>query len=440
MRRILSWLTLVTMLILSVLPISAAAEGQSRVYVLHVDGWQTIDPVMAQMTKRAIATAEADPNSVGVAIIIDTPGGLVESALEMQKAIVGTKQRTVALVADRALSAGALVATAAEKLYMSPSAEIGAAEPRLAGSTESADYKTVAAVAGAFRSTAEARGRDPEIAVAMVDRNAKVPWQKGELLVMTAKEAVEHRYADGQATDLAGALKQAGITYDELVDIEPTFSEQLGRFLTTPIVAILLLVVGVIALGIEFMKPGVTVPGLIGIVSLSLFFIGNMLAGSANWLELGLALLGILLLIIEAFIPGFGIFGIGGAIAMGGSIFLAVPSRSLALQYLMWVSLAFLVALFGIVRAIGRRGLGKALTLEQDAKGWVPERADLSALMGQQGVALTTLRPAGTARFGAQKVDVVTEGEFVDAGSPVKVIEVDGTRVVVRATDERSGK
>jgi membrane-bound serine protease (ClpP class) len=436
MRRLIAGGVLLLLALLAVLPVMAGAAGEQNVYVLHVDAWQEIDPGLAQITKRTFDVAEHDPNAVAVAILVDTPGGLVTSAFEMKDRILGSKLKTVAFVQGGAISAGALVASAAEKLYMKPGATIGAAEPRLAGSTESADYKTVSVVAETFRATALARGRDPGLAQAMVDRSAKVPGQRTELLVMPADEAVAKKYADGQATDLDAALKQAGITGYKLIDVQPTFSEQAGRFLTLPWVAILLLVVGVVAIGLEFMKPGLTLPGTLGVICLGLFFLGNVLVGTAGWLELSLMLIGIVLLVIEAFIPGFGVFGAGGILAVAASIFLAVPSRQLAISYLMYTAVAGIVALGGIVRGISRRGLGKALTLEHDSKGYVPARADLSGLLAQEGEAVTVLRPAGMARFGDRKVDVVTEGEYLPAGTLIKVIRVDGTRVIVRSKME----
>ncbi|MDB4894035.1 MAG: hypothetical protein JWN15_297 [Firmicutes bacterium] len=436
MRRLIAGGVLFLMALLAFLPVMAGAAGAQNVYVLHIDAWQEIDPGLAQITKRAFDEAERDPNAAAVAIVIDTPGGLVTSAFEMKERIIGSRLKTVAFVQGGAISAGALVASAAEKLYMKPGSTIGAAEPRLSGSTAPADYKTLSVVVGYFRSTAEFRGRDANLAQAMVDRNAKSPGQKGELLVLTADEAVAKQYANGQATDLDAALKQAGITGYKLVDVQPTFSEQAGRFLTLPWVAVLLLVIGVVAIGLEFMKPGLTLPGTLGVICLGLFFLGNVLVGTAGWLELSLMLIGIVLLIIEAFIPGFGVFGAGGILAVAASIFLAVPSRQLAISYLMYTALAGIVALFGFVRGISRRGLGKALTLENDSRGFVPARADLSGLLGQEGEAVTVLRPAGMARFGDRKVDVVTEGEYLTAGSLIKVIRVDGTRVIVRSQKE----
>ncbi|MFZ5826086.1 MAG: NfeD family protein [Bacillota bacterium] len=436
MRRLFAGWLFVLLAVLMLLPGAALAAEKQKVYVVRMDGWQQIDAGLAQITKRIFTTAEADPDAAAIVVVLDTPGGWVDSALEINNLMLGTKLMTIAYVEGGAISAGALIATAGEKLYMHPGAAIGAAEPRMAGSNEPADYKALSVLAGTFKSTAEARGRDPKIARAMVDKDSPIPGQEGLLLTLTYKEAIEKRYADGEASSVEDAVRKAGITDFVLIEPEITVSEQVGRFLTNPIVATLLLVAGVIAIGIEFMKPGLTVPGLLGIVFLGLFFLGNTLVGTAGWVELSLALIGIVLIVIEAFVPGFGVFGVGGVVAVGASIFLAVPSAHLAWQYLMWTTLAFMVALFGIVRAISRRGLGKALTLSDTARNWTSPRTDLSGLLGKEGKSLTVLRPAGTALVGDQKLDVVTEGEYIGSGRKLKVIRVEGTRVVVRALEE----
>lgn len=436
MQRIVTALILSLFTVLAFLPSMAQAAVKPNVYVVYVDDFQQIDPSVAQLIKRAFAEAEADPDGAAVVIVMDTPGGYVQSALDIQTVMLTSKMKSIVYVTHSAISAGALIGTAAEKLYMHPGSSIGAAEPRMLGSNEVADPKILTTVVQAAKSAAQARGRDEDIARAMVDRNARLPWQQDELLSLTAKDAVDRKFADGIASSLDDAIKLAGIAEYELVEITPSFSEQVGRFLTTPWVAILLLVVGVIAIGLEFMKPGLTFPGLIGVLCLGLFFMGNVLIGTAGWLELSLALIGVLLLIVEAFVPGFGIFGAGGVIAVGASIFLSAPTSGHAMQYLMFTAVAFAIALFGIVRAVSRRGLGKALTLSTDAQGWVPHRADLSGLVGMEGKALTILRPSGTALIGSDRVDVVADGDYLPLGARVKVIRVEGTRVVVRSVAE----
>jgi membrane-bound serine protease (ClpP class) len=430
-RRRLARLTLM-LLALFLLLIPPAAADVAKVYVLNLNHFQAVDPTMAIQAERAVKTAEAD--GAPLVVVLDTPGGLVQSAFAISDSLLHAKVPTIAFVEGRALSAGALIATSAERLYMASGATIGAAEPRPEGSTERADYKVVDAVVASFRAAAQARGRDAAIAAAMVDTNARLGWQQGKLLTMSAADAVEHRYADGQAQSIAEALSLAGIKNYTLETIQPTTADAVGRVLTTPWVAILLLVVGVVAVGLEFAKPGLTVPGVVGVTALGLFFAGNFMVGTANWVDLALAVIGVILLIIEMFIPGFGVFGFSGLAAIGLSIFLSVPDPRNALSYMLWAALAGTGAFALIARRFSQRGLGKWLTLEQTTQG--KAAPDLGALVGQSGEALTALRPAGTAKFGEQRIEVQTEGEFLAVGTPVRAIRVQGARVIVRAASE----
>jgi membrane-bound serine protease (ClpP class) len=432
-RKVLARLSLLVLMLVTLVALPVQAAGTPTVYILPLNGFQPVDPTMALQVERAVRTAEADPDAAALVLVLDTPGGLVSSAFEIKNTLLKSQVKTIAWVENNALSAGALIAMSAEKLYMAPGSAIGAAEPRLEGTTTKADYKTVDAVVANFKAAALARGRDPAIAAAMVDTDARVPWQQGKLLVLTQQEAIDKKFADGRANSITDLLSQTGLTGYELVTLRPTTSDAVGRILTTPWVAILLLVVGVIALGMEFTKPGLTLPGVVGIAALGLFFAGNFLVGTAGWLEIGLAVIGAILLVVEIFIPGFGLFGISGLIAVGLSIFWSVPNPRDAFTYMLWTALAGSVAFALIARQFSQRGLGRWLTLQQSAKEWRADRPDRAALVGQVGETVTTLRPAGIARIGDQKVDVVTEGEFIPAGTPVIVITVEGRRIVVRA-------
>lgn len=434
-RPIALILSLFAVMMLLALPVRAQGD---RVYVVHLDKFTQIDDVSAQLVRRGIQEAEA-AGAAAIIFNIDTPGGYVHSALAIKDAIFATKLKTIAYVNNQAWSAGALIALAPQKMYMHQSGSIGAAEPRYASDPEKkADPKTVSALRKAFESAAEARGRDPKLAAAMVDRNVKVPGHDQELLTLTAKAAVDAKFADGYADNLQHAAEQMlGRKGFTLIDVTPSAAERFARLLITPWVATLLLVGGIIALGIEFMKPGVAVPGFIGIVCLGLFFAGNMMVGTAGLMEVALMVLGVILLIVEVFVPGFGIFGIGGLVSIAASIFMAVPDTDLALSYLMWMGVTFLGLLFVLLPAFAKRGLGKWLTLEQSLAGTegTDRTETLRDLIGQEGVALTPLRPAGMAVFGERRVDVVTEGSFLAAQSAVKVLRVEGTRVVVRAAE-----
>ena len=422
-------------LVLTVSPGAHAADEGKKVYVLRIDEGQVIDAGLAQFADRIFDQAEADPDAVGIAVVLDTPGGYVDSAARIKDRLLAAPKHieTIAYVENDAISAGALIATAAEHLYMHPGSVIGAAEPRTVATGETADYKSLSVVVNYFTSAAEYRGRDTAIARAFVDKDHPIPGQTDVLLTLTYQQAVETGYANGTAESLNDAIRQAGIAEFELVEPQWTFSEQVGRVLTTPWVAILLLVLGVVAFGIEFLQPGLTGPAAIGVVCLSLFFIGNALVGTAGWVEIALAVSGLVLLVLEIFTPGFGIFGLAGIAAFGGAIFLAAPSAGLAWRYLMWTAVAGTFVLFALIRTISKRGLGRKLTLSDTAKDWSAQSSDRSQLVGREGRSLTVLRPAGTAVFGDQRLDVVTEGEFIPADVPVRVIRVEGTRIVVRA-------
>lgn len=416
-------------------PGALAADGPGKVYVVRIDNGQVIDAGLAQFVDRVFEQAGADPDAVAIAVVLDTPGGYVDSAARIKDRLLAppNQLKTIAYVENAAISAGALIATAAEYLYMHPGSVIGAAEPRTLATGETADYKSLSVVVNYFTSAAIARNRDPDVARAFVDKDHPIPGQTDVLLTLPYQQAVEIGYANGIAESLNDAIQQAGIAEFQLVEAEWTFSEQVGRFLTTPWVAILLLVAGVIAFGIEFMQPGLTGPAAVGVICLVLFFLGNTLVGTAGWVEIALAISGLVLMAVELFTPGFGIFGLAGIAAFGAAIFLAAPSAGLAWRYLMWTTIASAFVLFALIRAVSKRGLGKVLTLSDTARDWSAQAEDRSRLVGREGVSLTVLRPAGTAVFDDKRLDVVSEGEFIPAGVPVRIIRVEGTRIVVRA-------
>lgn len=403
---------------------AAAAPAAGRVYAVAVK--DTVEPGLAGIVGNALRRAEAE-GAAGLALVVDTPGGQVDAAVRIRDALLRARVPTVAFVEGRAVSAGALIALAAEKVYMAPGSQMGDAEP-----IPYSD-KAVAYVAGEFKAVAEARGRDPQVAAAMVDK--ALNKETGKPLTLSYREAQRAGMADGEARDLAEALARAGLP-GTVVWYEPSLSEQAARFLTQPLVAVLLLVIGVTAAAIEFVKPGVTLPGLIAVVALGAFFASHYLLGSVTWLEVGLVLLGLLLLAVEIFVPGFGVFGVAGIVSVLAGVFLSAPTRTLAAWYAAITLLGATVAGAFLVYRFSRHGLGHWLTLQtrlDTPHGYVPQRQALAELTGARGTALTPLRPAGVALFGEQRVDVVTEGEFLPAQTAVVVLKVEGTRVVVRA-------
>lgn len=400
-------------------------------YVVQIEG--AIDPPLAAYVEDALARAEREGAS-GVVFWIDTPGGRVDAAMRISDAILSSPLPTLAVVKN-AFSAGALIALSAEQVAMLPGSEIGAALPILVTPVtepKAADRKVISALKGKFRAVAEARGRPVRLAEAMVDPEIEVEGLagKGEPLTLTAAKAVELGVADFEAASLREALERAGFATETVVLEVPTRIE-VARFLTSMYVAPILLALGLLGLIVEFFTPGFGVPGLLGLLALALYFAGGVLTGMSGVLEVTLFLGGIALLLVEMFlIPGFGVAGVAGFVAIGASIYLTFGD-----QALMVGAIAVVAGALGLVlvfRYLPRTRAAHALVLEGAIGEQAPPRERLEALVGAIGTTVTDLRPAGTARFGERKVDVVSEGEFIPRGETVRVVEVEGARVVVR--------
>ncbi len=414
-----------------VLALWLAPLGLAKTYLIPIEG--EIDPALAVFVDQALSRAEAEGAS-GVAFLVNTPGGRVDAAIKISDRILETPLPTLAVVKN-AFSAGALIALSAEQVAMLPGSEIGAALPVqvIPGvKYEAADRKIISAMKAKFRAVAEARGRPAKIAEAMVDPEIEVEGltPKGEPLTLSAAKAVELGIADFEAATLAEALKKAGFA-PETLRVEPGARVRAARFLTSSTVAAVLLAVGVLGLVIEALTPGFGIPGTVGLLALGLYFLGGYLAGMSGALEVLLFLGGVLLLLAEIFvIPGFGIAGIGGIAAILASIYFTFGNQTLYVASL--AVLLVTAGLFLAVRFLPRTRTGRALVLESAIAGEAPPEEKLRSLEGALGKALTPLRPAGVAQFGERKVDVVAEGEFIEKGSTVRVVRVEGVRVVVR--------
>lgn len=408
-----------------------AAGTQQEIRVIAIDG--EINPAMAAFLERSLTAAEND-GAAGVIIEIRTLGGQVASAVDMRDAILNTGIPVAVYISNRAESAGALISIAADTIIMAPGSHIGAAEP--IPLTE----KTLAFVSGEFRTTAERNGRDPQIAAAMADKSIEITGlvKAGEILDMTAEEASAWGYADIIAASREDALKAMDWSDARITEVRPDFRFQLALFLTSYEIASLLLIIGLLAMLVEFFTPGFGVPGFVSIVCFILYFAGGFLAGYTDWWAAVIFVAGLILLIIELVVPGFGVFGITGIIAIFVSIVFAAPSLNQGLITLLIALVVLIVAVPVFFKIFGRSRLMQRFVLAQaetSAKGFVHAPAK-SSLQDKNGSTLTVLRPAGSALIDGQRVDVLTEGEFIGKGEKIRVIRVEGTKVIVAADAE----
>ena len=224
--------------------------------------------------------------------------------------------------------------------------------------------------------------------------------------------------------------------------VEPNWAELVVRFLTNPLVSPLLLSLGVLGLVFEIKTGAFGLGGLVSLASLGLFFGASFLVGLAGWEEVILLGVGLLALAVEVFIlPGFGAAGILGALALAAAVVLAMvggsPTTADVTQALvvLGASLAITAAVaYAWIRHLPNSGRFAGLILRggsHQADGYIAS-APREDLVGQDGIAVTDLRPAGTARIGHERVDVVTEGEYVPQGQAVRVVRSEGYRHVVR--------
>lgn len=258
---------------------------------------------------------------------------------------------------------------------------------------------------------------------------------------LTAARAGELGYAAVISPDRVEVLESLGYPATRLVVARPTRAESLAHMATHPVVAPVLLTLGLVGLVVELLTPGWGIGGIVGLVALALFFGGHMLAGMAGWEVVVLFLLGAILLGVEALVPGFGVFGTAGIVSLAASIILASGDAGRALPSLLISLVATAVLTVLLLRVAERQGGRFVLRTALDSQGgYLPSRPRQD-LLNKTGYALTPLRPAGKVSIEGERVDAVADGSFLPAGATVRVVKVEGNRVVVEAAgDQQAGE
>ena len=414
------------------------------VHRIQVTG--TIEMGLSPYIQRALEEAAAA--GAGAAILdLDTPGGRVDAAWEIIDAVRDADLPVYAFVNRRALSAGAMIALSADELYMRPGSTIGAATPVM-GEGEKASEKMVSAMRSEFRALAEERGFDPRIAEAMVDEEIEVEGvvPAGKLLTLTTEEALALGVANGEVEDYEALLAAIGLSGAASVQPVPNWAERIVRFLTNPMVAPLLLSLGFLGLLIEIRTPTFGLAGGIGLGCLTAFFGARLLVNLAGIEELLLLGGGIVLLLVEAFvIPGFGVAGAVGILAVLGAAYMSMLGRFPTTADLVDTAgiIGLSIVLVAVLAFVLLRHLPHSRTLSgiflrsetSRDTGYIsaPVRAEL---IGKIGVAATDLRPSGTAIIDDERIDVVTEGPWIEEGAKVIVRQAESYRHVVREVRE----
>ncbi len=456
-----------------------------KVYVIPVSG--TVDPGMAAFIKRALVVPKDDPNPLFI-IELDTFGGRVDAALQIVDTLTSVpKGQTIAFVKTKAISAGALIALACNRLVMKKNTTIGDCAP-ITYSQEGPKMlgeKFQSPLRAKFRSLAKKNNYPETLAEAMVtaemvvyavtmdgktvymdsqafddltpaekDRvtSKKTIVAKGELLTMDDTEALEYGFSRMSVDHIDDMLKRMDMGAFEQVRIEESWSETFVRFIG--VIAPYLLMIGLAALYMEIKAPGFGAPGIIGITCLALVFLSQYIVGLADYTELLLLILGMLLLGFELFVtPGFGIAGIAGLLSIAIGAILAfqdfvIPDPSLPWESELLINnivygfgalfMSIILALFILGVVFPRLSIViKGPYLSTDLKDSHADSIEVArAKVGDIGTAMTFLRPSGKIKIGEDTFDAITEGEFMEKGTPVRISEIKGNRIIVSRESE----
>lgn len=414
---------------------------QSKVYIGYIEG--DIDLGLSPYISRVISEAEKN-NADAIIFKINTFGGRVDAATQIKDAILSSKVKTVAFINNRAISAGALIALSCQTIVMAPASNMGAATV-VDQTGEKVAEKYQSYMRSEMRSTAEKNGRNTQIAQAMVDEKIVIPGlvDSTQLVTLTTEEALKYKMADTSLSNINQVLEYIGYKDAQLVKVTTNWAEDVVRFLNHPIIASILIMIGFFGLMAEVKTPGWGLPGTAGLIALTLFFGSSYILQLASLMEIIMFIAGVVLLGIEIFVlPGFGIAGISGIVLIFLSIFLSLigsepfitsESISMAIIQLAFAIIAALILIYLLAKYLPKSSIFSKLVLSDSEKaedGYVSVSEE-PTLLGKTGVAITILRPVGIAEIDGKRVEVVSDGEFIQPGTEIKVIKVEGMRVLV---------
>ncbi|WP_268036249.1 NfeD family protein [Algoriphagus sp. PAP.12] len=438
---------LLSFLILLSIQASAQEKKVEKVFTFKID--RDIDPAMNRRVKLALEDAEEQKVDL-IIIEMDTYGGAVNDADDIRTMLLESPIPVYTFINKDAASAGALISIASDSIYMAPGASIGAATVVNGTDGMAAPDKYQSYMRSMMRSTAEARGRDPKIAEAMVDENIAIDGitTEGSVLTFSVSEAIQHGFCEGEYASIEAILQAKGIENAEISNYEVSYTETIISYFLNPAISGILILVIIGGIYFELQTPGVGFPLFASIIATILYFIPYYLNGLAeNW-EMIVFVVGIILLAIELFvIPGFGIFGVLGIVCILAGLVLGmlpnqnfdfqfVPSADLfaALLTVILSSIVAVVLIFWLTPKVNEWGAFKTITLaatQQRSEGYTSSFYQ-NELLGKVGVVHSRLRPSGRVEIDGDIYDAYSRGEFIDQGEEIIVISTEGTSLKVK--------
>ena len=436
-----------------------------KVFVLPIRS--DISTPLVYVVRRGVKAA-MDAKAQLLVVDMETDGGRVDAMVQIIESLNQFPGETVTYVNRKAFSAGAMIAVATQKIFMAPETVIGAAAPIMiapggAGVQEmpsTVEVKMTSAISAEVRTYAQKHGHNAEVVQAMIDKQTELVVDghvlnpKGKILTLTNREA-ETEYGDppkpllslGTVETLDGLLDRLGAARAEHITIQPTGAERLASWINA--LDWLWLIIGAAGIYIEFKTPGVILPGIVGLCGIALYFLGNYVAGLSGLEWAAIFLLGLILVGLELLaFPGTVALGVAGSLLMLISLVMALvdiypgmpplpslPQLELPVKTLSYAGLGSLLAILALSRWLPRTSIYSVL-VSHSASGTVSVEAESqkqASRVGDQGIALSVLRPGGKAQFGEEIVDVITEGEMLPRGTRVRIIAHSGREAIVAA-------
>ena len=449
----------------------------NTVYHIPIEG--TIDLGLPPFIERSIAEAEEN-NAKAIIFEVNTFGGRVDAATQIKDAILDSKVPTVAFINKRAISAGALISLSCEKVFMAGGATIGATTA-VDMQGNKASEKVISYMREEMAATAEKRGRDKYIARGMVDEELEFPnkvmkefindgevidtiktkvyylvidddtvtvddiegRKQGNLITLTTEQSLKYKIADASIENFEAVLDTLGFSNLVVNKTTENWSENFVRFLTNPVVASLLTTFGFLGILFELQSPGWGIPGSIGLICLILSLSASYIAELATMSDLLVVLMGMLFLMLEAFVfPGFGLAGVAGIVfILWGLYLLLLPDVPVGEEVLSQASNGLIIGIIGglvglvlLFRAMTKTKFWRDLTspdIQKKEDGYVASFG-WEKLVGEEALTETDLHPSGWINVGKERVFALSEGNFIDKNEKVVILSVDGNRVVVR--------
>jgi membrane-bound serine protease (ClpP class) len=438
-------------LILAVFTISTgflpAQQNRKKVFTFAID--EDIDPGMNRRVKLAMEQATALKADV-ILIEMDTYGGAVTDADEIRTRILESKIPVYVFINKDAASAGALISIACDSIYMAPGASIGAATVVNGTDGTAAPDKYQSYMRSMMRSTAEATGRNPQIAEAMVDEKLVVPGisDSSSVITFSVAEAIKNGFCEGEYGSAKEILEAQGLQSAEIIAYEEKTVDTIISFFLSPAVSGILILLIIGGIYFELQTPGIGFPLALAVSAALLYFIPYYLNGLAeNW-EILAFVIGIILLAVEFFvIPGFGVFGVAGIVmTLGGLVLGMLPNQAFDFELvpasqlfgaLLTVILAALAAVgmvFWLTPKVNEWGAFKHLTLAstQDRAQGFTSSTYSEDMLGKIGKVHSRLRPSGKVEIDGEIYDAYSRGEFLEQGESIEVISTEGTSLRVK--------